>query len=514
MHTQRLKLAGSSSAKRPPPQAGATDLSPAKLPTREQHDGVIEEYIKSLSIRKREKALISQEMFDDIWDVLHHPSNARIRSPQFRFWVRKMFKLSSSVSRSSSSDDDADVISAVTHEGRPVAVKEQIYDILSYYHTLAGHGGRDKTMAEVKENYSWVPKELVARFVKICPTCIFKKTGVATRLPTPGSFTGKVSLPQPHETRSSPFDEHDTDTLNSSYSQAISLTSSEEGWLVNSTLAPTRPALAYPAHTLNSLMESRILPVPVLSPVLRSPPLGSPNLSADPRKWLADLTMQPGPNYVGTSHKFPPLALRRIGTENDAQPIRGPSTRITLPPLMKALSEGMADPNVSRPAFNVPSNLGIPRRVSNGTILEADVDMANLVGGSFYPAENHPDVDYSNIDPALLGEALPVVGAYDNYAHQSKPETRLTSLFPPFAQSVILPVDFDCRVPTMQRSISEDSVSSVASSVKSTASQNRAPSLATRRHVSNVSAKTSSGFQQSSSYDAQDWESTYCLDDV
>jgi hypothetical protein len=31
-------------------------------------------------------------MFDDIWDVLVNP-DALIMSPQFRFWVRKMFTL-------------------------------------------------------------------------------------------------------------------------------------------------------------------------------------------------------------------------------------------------------------------------------------------------------------------------------------------------------------------------------------------------------------------------------------
>ncbi|EKM52743.1 uncharacterized protein PHACADRAFT_99963, partial [Phanerochaete carnosa HHB-10118-sp] len=182
MSTQSSGLAGTSPRKRilaPTPVKivkTTKRLYPAGdlgLPSREECEEVINEYLQSLSIRKREKALITQEMFDDIWDVLQEPT-ARIRTPQFRFWVRKMFKLSHSPGGSRDAPyvpDDSDMVPVILHEGRPVAVKEQIHDILCFYHLASGHGGRDKTMAEVRDNYSWVPKELVSRFVKACPTC-------------------------------------------------------------------------------------------------------------------------------------------------------------------------------------------------------------------------------------------------------------------------------------------------------------------------------------------------------
>ncbi|KAI6041753.1 hypothetical protein EDC04DRAFT_1200348 [Pisolithus marmoratus] len=54
---------------------------------------------------------------------------------------------------------------------------EQLYEVLCYCHGLTQHGGRDKTCAAVREHYSWVPKELVAQFVKGCPTCLMKRAG-------------------------------------------------------------------------------------------------------------------------------------------------------------------------------------------------------------------------------------------------------------------------------------------------------------------------------------------------
>ncbi|KAI0338598.1 hypothetical protein BDW22DRAFT_1337537, partial [Trametopsis cervina] len=144
----------------------------AGLPSREEYTKTEAEYLASLSIRKRDKALLTQSLFDDVWDVLHDPKNARLRSPQFRFWVRKMFKLASVPC---SSSEEEDVSSVVLHEGLPVALQSQIYDILGYCHLRCHHGGRDRTVAQVRELYSWIPKELVARYVKACPTCAFKK---------------------------------------------------------------------------------------------------------------------------------------------------------------------------------------------------------------------------------------------------------------------------------------------------------------------------------------------------
>ncbi|KAG1853189.1 hypothetical protein DFJ58DRAFT_660946, partial [Suillus subalutaceus] len=143
------------------------------FPTYTQYKRIEMAYLQSLSPRKRDKALISQCMFDKIWDVLHQPDACTIGTPQFRFWVRKMFTLSTP----DTEDDDIEVPVVILHENRPVAVQEQLYELFCYCHEESNHGGRDKTCAIIRQHYSWVPKELTAQFVKACPTCTFKRSG-------------------------------------------------------------------------------------------------------------------------------------------------------------------------------------------------------------------------------------------------------------------------------------------------------------------------------------------------
>ncbi|KAK7680764.1 hypothetical protein QCA50_016072 [Cerrena zonata] len=146
----------------------------SELPSPNDYEKIEHEYLASITSRKRQKALITQEMFDNIWDVLHDPHGSLMTS-QFRFWVRKMFTLATLDMGDENLDGDVNTV--ILHENRPVAVKTQIYDILCYCHRLCEHGGRDRTTATVRAHFSWIPKELVARFVKICPKCSNKKAG-------------------------------------------------------------------------------------------------------------------------------------------------------------------------------------------------------------------------------------------------------------------------------------------------------------------------------------------------
>jgi hypothetical protein len=108
------------------------------FPTAAQFNAMVDEYLGSLSPKKQAKALLTQQMYDDILAVLLHPTETKIGSAQFRFWSKKMFKLIST-----------QVAHIVIHENKPVAVKEQLYDVLVQCHGQAGHGGRDKTAAQV-----------------------------------------------------------------------------------------------------------------------------------------------------------------------------------------------------------------------------------------------------------------------------------------------------------------------------------------------------------------------------
>lgn len=153
-------------------------IEPPGFPTYAQYKQVEEAYIQSLTPRRQGKALISQSLFDRIWDVLQQPE-AQGETAQFRFWARKMFTLSKTHQSTlgvfgNSNDRPREVL---LHDNLLVAVREQLYDLLCYCHGSTGHGGRDKTCALIRKHYTWVPKDLVSNFIKACPTCIMKKCG-------------------------------------------------------------------------------------------------------------------------------------------------------------------------------------------------------------------------------------------------------------------------------------------------------------------------------------------------
>ncbi|KAG5643126.1 hypothetical protein DXG03_001552 [Asterophora parasitica] len=173
------------------------------FPTHAQYKQIEAAYLASLNSSRREKALISQELFDRIWAVLHDP-DLETESSQFRFWVRRKFTFGTLKKLpeggfTAPKPDDGSVDEAeeeegqtvVLHEKNLVAVQDQIYDILCYSHGTCGHAGRDKTCASVRQHYTWIPKDLVARFIKACPTCIAKKCGI----PNEGDQGTKNLLP-------------------------------------------------------------------------------------------------------------------------------------------------------------------------------------------------------------------------------------------------------------------------------------------------------------------------------
>ncbi|KAI9271520.1 hypothetical protein BDA99DRAFT_433543 [Phascolomyces articulosus] len=146
-----------------------------QLPTPAEFEAIVDDYLNNLSPKKRDKALVDQKRYQLIQQVLKDPRNTAISTAQFRFWVKKMFQL------------QPGTIDLVCHDSKPVAMKEQIYSILVRAHREAQHGGRDKTSALVRRQYSWIPKELVARFVRHCPFCITRRNGGQS----PGAFAHK-----------------------------------------------------------------------------------------------------------------------------------------------------------------------------------------------------------------------------------------------------------------------------------------------------------------------------------
>ncbi|ORX60514.1 hypothetical protein DM01DRAFT_1317091 [Hesseltinella vesiculosa] len=152
-----------------------------QLPTPEEFQAIVDDYLNNLSPKKRDKALVDQHRYHLIQQVLRDPRNTAISTAQFRFWVKKMFQL------------QAGNLDVICHDNKPVAIKEHIYDILVRAHREAHHGGRDKTSALVRRKYSWIPKELVARFVRHCPFCITRRNGGQS--PTGALKSANVSSP-------------------------------------------------------------------------------------------------------------------------------------------------------------------------------------------------------------------------------------------------------------------------------------------------------------------------------
>ncbi|KAF8321074.1 uncharacterized protein EI90DRAFT_3079455 [Cantharellus anzutake] len=186
-----------------PPEASSSQPASAPNPanppflSREDFAVIMDRYLNSLSRKNREKALLTQAVYNDVLTLLkagkaaeefpdgtttetdgntvpvgdqHVDIDPSLDTPQFRFWVRKMFAL-----------QHMNDVEVVTHNGKPVAVQEQLYEILTHCHIQTNHGGRDKTAHMVNEHYSWIPKVFIETFVKSCPGCPrrFKKVEAA-----------------------------------------------------------------------------------------------------------------------------------------------------------------------------------------------------------------------------------------------------------------------------------------------------------------------------------------------
>ncbi|KAB5593972.1 hypothetical protein CTheo_2573 [Ceratobasidium theobromae] len=169
------------------------------LPSRQEFTGVMDAYLAALSPKKLSKALITQQLYDEIVSTLRREKDnlGGVGTPQFRFWCRKHFTLSTiprvrlreqlefpntivTLPAGNQDSGESDGVEVVTHNGQPVVTKEMIYDVLVQCHLLSNHSGRDKTTTIVRKNYSWVPKVLIGDFIKLCSVCHSKKVaGVA-----------------------------------------------------------------------------------------------------------------------------------------------------------------------------------------------------------------------------------------------------------------------------------------------------------------------------------------------
>ncbi|KAF9221802.1 hypothetical protein BS17DRAFT_784710 [Gyrodon lividus] len=309
-----------------------------------------------------------------------------------------MFTLSRPhVSQTGDDDDDnsCDLPAVVLHENRPVAVMEQLYELFCYCHAQAGHGGRDKTCAVIRQHYSWVPKELTSQFVKACPTCTLKRSGnpdlVALVQEHAQASQKEISLKGPDESSPSPIGSWPPTGGPLDPPVNPEPHCFRESLHPHSTLASPRPVSAASSVSANSSANSSTVGT---RPVSREVPF----VNGLPGGWdyfASSLTDEAG-FYSGASDLYhqpgiPSVIFTRESSQEDNRPDMredGDQAGVQLPSLRRALSDGSLDNN-----FNLsglwPENSGecLPPALKQLQILS--------------PVERQPSYLFQ-VDPVLL----------------------------------------------------------------------------------------------------------------
>ncbi|BGP19994.1 hypothetical protein JCM10213_006771 [Rhodosporidiobolus nylandii] len=165
----------------PPPNAA--------FPTRIDFAYAAEKYVNSLAASKRNKAIISPTLHALIYAVLTRPKDTSNGTASERHWAKTHFAL------------DPQHPGAILHPAKNkkqpprLAIASEVYEIIRQAHEDLGHKGRDKTFAQVKKRFSYVPKELVSRFVRMCPTCKILRQDAKGR---PAQRSTRASRPAQH----------------------------------------------------------------------------------------------------------------------------------------------------------------------------------------------------------------------------------------------------------------------------------------------------------------------------
>ncbi|KAH9061962.1 hypothetical protein EDB87DRAFT_1610538 [Lactarius vividus] len=357
------------------------------FPTYEQYQRIEEEYLTSLSERKQPKALISQSLFDKIYAVLQNGSEDRASTAQFRFWVRKMFVLAypqTSFGHNTRQTPEP----VVLHDKRPVAIKEQLYEVLCYCHAIARHGGRDKTCATLRLHYSWVPKELTAKFVKACPTCTLKRSGNPDLLSHFNYAAPAYLQPAPEPAMLSGGPNDSSPGLNligpSGYDNAGASTGSATGFAPS--IFATPDLSVYPSPTLSSGSGGPMTP----SPYLHGGLFGYPAV------------FDPGHNSlsVGGWDPSPSPCVPGYAGGNDGPLLRGATEQQQL---------GSTDDEPIDSQLHLPT----PRKARSCSYdfgARVEPPSSSIGTGGTESSSTPPPLPPSVLDPALFMEGFPTPG--------------------------------------------------------------------------------------------------------
>ena len=110
---------------------------------------LLEQHISSLNKFKKDKYVITQDMYGKILTILQHPNGAKCEEgSNFKFWCNKHFKVE---------EIGANQLLFCKKTSCPVTTKEDMYTTILQCHQRVGHSRRDKTWDEVLASSSrWI----------------------------------------------------------------------------------------------------------------------------------------------------------------------------------------------------------------------------------------------------------------------------------------------------------------------------------------------------------------------
>ena len=130
---------------------------------RQKFYSLLEDHIRSLAAGKRDNFVFSQERYNKIENALSMGKGSKCDDGAcFKFRCQKKFKLQRVGSK--------DIVFCVKTKC-PLVTKDELFSTIARCHARVGHGGRDKTWTEVKENYAGVKHGAIDVFLKTCTSC-------------------------------------------------------------------------------------------------------------------------------------------------------------------------------------------------------------------------------------------------------------------------------------------------------------------------------------------------------
>ena len=114
------------------------------------------------TVLNRKRRAITQDLYDKVLNAIQLDSRIKCDDgAKFKHWCKNQFKVETIGARN---------LLYCIKTLLPVTTKEDTFDTILRCHLRVGHTGRDKTFDEVKNNYSWVNRN-VQLFLQTCPTC-------------------------------------------------------------------------------------------------------------------------------------------------------------------------------------------------------------------------------------------------------------------------------------------------------------------------------------------------------